>query len=283
MIDFLVIGHLVQDVVPNGYTIGGTTTYSSITARNLGRKPGIVTRLAPDFVVPPELHDIAMERVASAQTTTFHNIYREGHRQQFLRARADAIQPDDVPAAWRAAPIVHLGPLARELDARFARLFPGALVGVTPQGWLRQWDDHGRVSVRAWDKAREVLPHIDALILSEEDLGGDTALMDEYARFARIAVMTQGKRGCTVFARGEKFQVAGFPVQEVDPTGAGDVFAAAFFIRLSETNDPVQAARFANATASFCVQAPGVTGIPMRAQVEERMHVNRQDAKNAKN
>ncbi len=271
MIDFLVIGHLVQDVVTDGYTIGGTTTYSSITARNLGRKPGIVTRLAPDFVVPPLLREIAVARVAAPQTTTFHNIYRDGQRQQFLLAIADAVQPDDIPAEWRAVPIVHLGPLARELDARFARLFPRALVGVTPQGWLRQWDARGKVSVRAWTEAREILPHVDALVLSAEDVGGDTALMDEYVALARIAVITQGKLGCTVFVEGQPTPVAGFPVAEVDPTGAGDVFAAAFLIRLHECGDPIDAARFANATASFCVQAAGVTGIPTRAQVEERL------------
>ncbi|MBI3536600.1 MAG: ribokinase [Chloroflexi bacterium] len=271
MIDFLVIGHVVQDVVPNGYTLGGTTTFSSITARNLGRRPGIVTRLAPNFVAPPELHDIAIECGPSAQTTTFHNIYRDGQRQQFLLSVAEPIQPDDLPPAWRAAPIVHLGPLARELDARFARLFPRALVGVTPQGWLRQWDTSGKVTVRVWEEARDILPHVAALIVSEEDLGGDTARMNEYAQLTRVAVMTRGAQGCTVFTAGEKTEVAGFPANEVDPTGAGDVFAAAFLIRLHETHDPIQAARFANATASFCVQAPGVTGIPTRAQVEERM------------
>ena len=133
MIDFLVIGHVVQDVVPDGYTVGGTTTYSSITARNLGREPGIVTRLAPDFVLPAVLHDIDVHRIPSAHTTTFHNIYRDGHREQFLLARAEPLEPDDVPPAWRAAPIVHLGPLARELDPRIAEYFPNALVGVTPQ------------------------------------------------------------------------------------------------------------------------------------------------------
>ncbi len=272
MIDFLVIGHVVQDVVPGGYTLGGTTTYSSITARNLGRAPGIVTRLASDFVVPPLLHDIAMERIASAHSTTFHNIYRDGHREQYILSLADAIQPDDVPHAWRATPIVHLGPLARELDARFARLFPHALVGVTPQGWLREWDASGRVRVRAWEESREILPDVDVLVLSEEDLGGDDALINEYARLTRIAVMTQGARGCIVFTQGDHYHIPGFPVAEVDPTGAGDVFAAAFLIRLHETNDPLQAAHFANATASFCVQAPGVTGIPTRQQVEERLN-----------
>lgn len=282
MIDFLVIGHIVQDVVPDGFTVGGTATYSSITARNLGRQPGIVTRLAPDFIIPEVLHNIEIHRVPSAHTTTFHNIYRDGHRQQFIRALADAIQPTDVPAAWNSTPIVHLGPLVRELDARFAKLFPNAHVGVTPQGWLRQWDNTGRVQMRLWEEAPEILPHVDVLVLSEEDLNGDTALMDEYIRLTHIAIMTQGPRGCVVYVDGKATQVPGFPVQEVDPTGAGDVFAAAFLIRLEETHDPIEAARFANATASFCVQGPGVTTIPTRAQVELRMKSNYQDAKSAK-
>jgi sugar/nucleoside kinase (ribokinase family) len=69
--------------------------------------------------------------------------------------------------------------------------------------------------------------------------------------------------------------VPGFPAVEVDPTGAGDVFAAAFLVRLQETEDPVQAARFANAVASFCVEGPGVAGIPTREQVEERLSISR--------
>lgn len=271
MIDFLIIGHIVQDVVPNGFTVGGTATYMAITARNLGRTPGIVTRLAPDFVLPEVLHDIQVARVDSPYTTTFHNVYHEGHRRQFLLNVADPIQPEDIPTDWFTAPIVHLGPLARELDARFAKLFPKALVGVTPQGWLRQWDESKRVRMRPWEEARDILPYVDVLILSEEDLNGDTELMDEYVTSTRIAVMTQGPKGCIVFVDGKSQHVSGFPAREVDPTGAGDVFAGAFLIRLNETNDPFQAARFANATASFSVEAPGVTGIPTRVQVEERL------------
>lgn len=271
MIDFLIVGHIVQDVVPNGYTLGGTATYMSITARNLGRKPGIVTRLAPDFVIPGVLHGIQVHRLDSLQTTTFHNIYHDGHRQQFLLARADNLQPEDVPLEWMNAPIVHLGPLAREVDARFAKLFPNALVGVTPQGWLRQWDETKRVRMRPWYEASDILPHVDVLVLSEEDLNGNLGLMDDYVRMTRIAIMTQGAKGCIVFTQGIARHIPGFPAREVDPTGAGDVFAGAFLIRLQETGDPFEAARFANATASFCVEAPGITGIPTRAQVEERL------------
>ena len=271
MIDFLIIGHIVQDVVPHGFTVGGTATYMGTTVRNLGRKTGIVTRLAPDFVIPDVLHDIEIHRVSSAQTTTFHNIYKDGHRTQFLLARADNLQPDDVPVEWLKTPVVHLGPLAREVDARFAKMFPNALVGVTPQGWMREWDETHRIHSRCWEEASDILPHVDVLVLSEEDLNGDYEKMDEYVRLTRIAVMTKGSKGCVVFADGMEKYVPGFPAREVDPTGAGDVFAGAFLVRLQETGDPFEAARFANATASFCVEGLGITTIPTRAQVEERL------------
>ena len=61
------------------------------------------------------------------------------------------------------------------------------------------------------------------------------------------------------------------PVEVFDPTGAGDVFAAAFMLRFNETNDPYLAAPFANSAASFAIEGPGTTTLATRSQVEERM------------
>jgi sugar/nucleoside kinase (ribokinase family) len=61
------------------------------------------------------------------------------------------------------------------------------------------------------------------------------------------------------------------PAEEVDPTGAGDVFAAAFLSHYMETNDAWQAALFASAAASISLAAPGTAAIPSRRQVEERL------------
>jgi sugar/nucleoside kinase (ribokinase family) len=57
-------------------------------------------------------------------------------------------------------------------------------------------------------------------------------------------------------------------VQEVDPTGAGDVFAAAFFVRLLNTRDPWEAARFANRMAAVSVTRPGMQGVPTSDEVK---------------
>ena len=57
----------------------------------------------------------------------------------------------------------------------------------------------------------------------------------------------------------------------MDPTGAGDVFAAAFLTRLSETGNLDLAARFAASAASISVSREGTLAIAERRQIEERM------------
>jgi sugar/nucleoside kinase (ribokinase family) len=71
-----------------------------------------------------------------------------------------------------------------------------------------------------------------------------------------------------MFQQGRPAHVAPFAVPEVDPTGAGDVFATALLLRLAEQATPAAAARFAAATAALSVQGPGIAAIPDRPTVE---------------
>jgi sugar/nucleoside kinase (ribokinase family) len=58
------------------------------------------------------------------------------------------------------------------------------------------------------------------------------------------------------------------PVDEVDATGAGDVFAAAFLARLYATRDPWEACRFACRMAAISVTRPGLEGVPTSDEVQ---------------
>jgi sugar/nucleoside kinase (ribokinase family) len=58
----------------------------------------------------------------------------------------------------------------------------------------------------------------------------------------------------------------------VDPTGAGDVFAAAFLIALWRGGSALDGVRYAHAAASYVVAAPGTSGIPMEEQIRARLH-----------
>ena len=89
-----------------------------------------------------------------------------------------------------------------------------------------------------------------------------------------MLVVTLGERGCDVYRQGgtEPFHSPAFKsAVEVDPTGAGDVFAAAFLWHLHKSGgDWKTAADWANCVASFVVEKRGVGGVPKLTDVEKR-------------
>ena len=270
--DFLVIGHVTKDLQEDGYTIGGTVTFASLTARNLGQRTAVVTSASPDLSFNPLYQGIEVLRLPSPVTSTFQNLYSpDGTRTQFIRAVAGQIKAEDIPPAWREAKIVLLGPLTNEMEGSIVKIFPRSLIGVTPQGWMRCWDGDGRVFPRPWDRAVEVLAYARVMVCSENDIEKDESVIQSYARMANILVVTQGARGATVYHRGEVRHFPAFETIEIDPTGAGDVFAAAYLIELERSGDPYAAAHFANCVASFSVEKQGTEGIPTLEQVEQRL------------
>jgi sugar/nucleoside kinase (ribokinase family) len=117
----------------------------------------------------------------------------------------------------------------------------------------------------AWPKADDMLTAASAAIVSHDDIGGDFRLVEGWARLQRPIVVTQGKAGATVFWRGERRKFAARRVEVVDPTGAGDVFAACFFARLMRTGDAWGAAAAATELATLSVTRSGVDPALRRA------------------
>lgn len=267
---YLAIGHLAQDRTPAGPRLGGTVAYAALTAQALGYAPGIVSAHSADLDVSA-LGDLAIARHPSALNTTFENIYGAAGRVQFLRARAEALTTTQIPAAWGKAPVIHVAPLAQELEPSLVGQLAASsptFIGLTPQGWLRQWDAEGRVSKCEWSEALATLPQVNAAVISIEDVRGEWAMAEQWAKAAQVLVVTEGAQGCTVFVQGESArQFPAPPHPEVDPTGAGDVFAAAFFINFYETDDPWASARFANQVAALSITRVGLEGIPTPEEV----------------
>ncbi|MFI5272643.1 MAG: PfkB family carbohydrate kinase [Ktedonobacterales bacterium] len=289
--DLLLIGHVTRDLLPDGgWRLGGTATYAAATARRLGLRPAIVTSGPADIVAALQatLPDVPTAVVPSDTATTFENRYMGGVRRQFLRARAAPLGLADVPLAWRRAPVALLAPLADEVAPALAAAFPGALVAATPQGWLRRWDARGQVYSTTLPDPSALLPYLGALILSREDLApsptasmtpadvqnvasttgaadaATDALLAGWARLVPLLVVTLGAAGALLYRAGAAAQQAfpGYPAREVDPTGAGDVFAAALLVALHAGRPPDLAVDFANRVAALSVEREGVAGIP---------------------
>ena len=269
-VDYLVIGHVAHDLTPEGPRLGGTAAYSALTARALGLRVGIVTASGPETSLEV-LNGIPVINVESPTSTTFENIYTEHGRVQYLRAQATRINFTNVPEAWQHASIIHLGPIANEMDAILPEGFSPALLGLTPQGWMRKWDSEARVSRTEWIDADAALVRAGAVVISREDVAGDDELIEHMAHETRILTVTENAAGAVLYWNGDRRRFRAPEVKEVDATGAGDVFAAAFFVRLFTTRDPWEATRFATLLASHSVTRPGLNGIPTAREIEACM------------
>jgi sugar/nucleoside kinase (ribokinase family) len=274
--DFIAIGHASRDLLPDGnWRLGGGVSYAGVTASRLGWRVGILTSAPADVLsaLQEALPDAAIVNVPAHEATTFENIYDATGRRQFLRACAAALTLDHLPAAWAEARIVLLAPVAQEVDPSFAVAFPHALIAAAPQGWLRRWDAQGTVSPGPLDVALQLLPQVRALILSRDDLlppGASAeqkeqadAIIAGWARGVPLVAVTRGADGVDLFAGNAPVELfAAVAAREVDPTGAGDVFAAAFLCWLEHTANARAAIEFANHVAACSVERVGVESAP---------------------
>ena len=262
MLRYLAVGHVCKDKMPGGWVLGGTLTYASRTAQALGCAVSAATSCGTDLDLDAALPNIAVTYVPAPATTTFENLYTPDGRQQWLHARANDLNADLIDHLQQPVDILHLAPVAQEVDPGWLDAFDGALTGVTPQGWLRHWNSSGRVTAIEWAAAGHILQRADATIISIEDVNGDEAIVECWAAQAQLLVVTRGRKGCTLYVAGDPIDLPAPIEREIDPTGAGDIFAAAFFVRLKQTGEPVTAARFANCIAARSVTRRGLDGLP---------------------
>lgn len=268
-LDTLIIGHVSADRDGDQVRLGGTVAYAGLTAAALGMSVAIVTAAGPDLDVSP-LDGLGVQKLPSPQSTSFHNTYDGQTRHQRLDGRAVDLDLEAVPDIWRSPRMVHLAPIADEVDPALATSFPNALVVATPQGWMRRWDTQGAVEAKRWQNLEKTLPRAEVGVVSEEDLGGQadllTVLLDRY----HVLAVTSGMAGVEVYRNGRRHHVAAVSeVSSVDPTGAGDIFAACFFAMYLETKDPMISARFANQLAAISVERVGLEGVPTAQEIEQ--------------
>ncbi|MAT54858.1 MAG: hypothetical protein CMN32_10300 [Saprospirales bacterium] len=251
--NMLLIGHLCHDVIPGGYKAGGAAAYGAMVAHQLGCRVHILTSHGPDFRFSGLFSFAKVQVVPAPATTCFENIYTEEGRVQFLRSRAAALKAEALPRHWPMPDIVVIGPIADEVDFKFVDCFQETLLCVCPQGWFRQWDEQGRVSPKSislknWPEKAEVLS------VSDEDLAGKEAVESELRQRAKRLLITHGADGAELIMNGNTRHFAAKPARLVESTGAGDVFATAFAIRLWQCGDEAEAMDFALTIAAKSVE-----------------------------
>lgn len=266
-IEYLVVGHISCDLTPDGPKMGGTASYAALTAKALGLNVGVVTSWGCEIPLGP-MANVIIHNYLAAPSTSFENIYTQEGRIQVIHEVARPLDSNSIPDAWLNTPIIHLGPIAGEVSPQVVTRFDHSFIGITPQGWLRTWDEGGRIQPTKWCDAAKVLRASSAVIISVEDVAGDEGIIEEMAAACPIFVVTEGFYGGRVYWLGDVRRFKAPAVKEVDATGAGDIFAAAFFIQYQKTGNPWEAARFANLLAAQSVTRSGLSGVPTNKDVK---------------
>src|SRR5581483_2201595 len=101
---------------------------------------------------------------------------------------------------------------------------------------------------------------------SEHELHTCDALFASAHAFGACVAVTGGSAPTTLHVGGEVLKVPAVHVR--DELGAGDVFAAAFFVALADGREPLVAAAFASAAAAVRISGQGPASIGGRAQIE---------------
>ena len=279
----LVVGHLTEDLTPDGPRLGGAAAYAALLLSRWGVRVRIFTAIDPGFPYLDDLPGIPVDWMQSRERTRFENRYLpDGTRRQRLLGRADPIPAGALREAALALPpgsLAVFAPVTSELSrvCRFPR--PpgrGAFAAAIPQGLLRRTARRSRsVTLAASGGFAERLAEMDLVCLGDEEsrAAGARSWL-EAARTGRPALaITRGAAGAVILRR----EAPALPVPAVeaavaDPTGAGDVFAAALAFGLwRRDSPPEESARLAAAAAALTVESPGTAGIPTRAEAAARL------------
>jgi hypothetical protein len=267
-IDYLIIGHLTTDLTPQGPRPGGTAAYSALTAQAMGLNVGIVTAGNQEDDLS-HLTGISIIQIPSKTSTVFENQYTDAGRIQFLKQRAVDLTFQDVPEEWKRSPIIHLAPVAREVPFPTREDFPYSALGCSLQGWLRKWDKKGAVYPAPLPEFPSLEKPDRTAILSLEDITGKKSWLEPIRSRFPLVILTKGAAGAEYYQGELTGESAALETQEVDPTGAGDIFAASFLIYyFLRGMDLQRSVWLAGLLGSWSVSRTGLEGVPDPAVIK---------------
>jgi sugar/nucleoside kinase (ribokinase family) len=197
----------------------------------------------------------------------FRNVSMGDAREQWLENWAGAIQDlGELPDS----DILHIAPVAQEITLEeLVAESQSRFVLLTPQGLVRRWAGLGaRIEHYARDFPAAVSSVLDVVVVSETEAPYVSELLAAVPRHGGLGVVTRGRRGCLVLSRDGSQEYTADPARAlVDPTGAGDCFAATLTTEMFGGQPVPEAVRLATAAASLCVSGQGATTIGGRQEI----------------
>lgn len=291
---YFIIGHITEDIITvkgdagdPKQNLGGSVSYGAITAHELGWQAHIITKCNPEHPHIQKLEEMGIivhclpikDKRRENLITSFTNIYDEkGGRTQTVENIQEKIFLEDLGKIQQIISpdrksIIHIAPVIGEIDPDL--IFPLSKMGfllVTPQGYFRERQRNGSIRKKAWDKI-SLLTQADLCILSMEDITidgkKDHQIIRQLRQSAPIFILTKQRDGSVIYEKGKTpVEITAFHLEkreELDFTGCGDVYAAAFAIYYLKSNNLKKAGNFASFHAAKKISSPDIYTISLAA------------------
>ena len=271
---FLAIGHLSFDVnivdggSPSDRIPGGASAYATLVAIKHGVSSGILTSVGDDYPVEEILSGIDVRGPKSEHTSSFANYYDGDNRNQVLIASGSKIFQSEIPVGWTQPNILYVGPLLHELPTDIVNWFEPELSCLVPSGWLRRWGADG-VITHARSLVLSQSKKWDVIVVSEAEIANLS--LEQLRLFSEIICITRGQLGARIWNGGDFIEIPAIKSAPVDLTGAGDVWASAFALAVSDGRSIEDAGVYASAASAIGIESIGLLGCPSRTQIENRL------------
>jgi hypothetical protein len=259
--DLLVIGHVARDRIGDETHLGGAASFGARAAAILGLRTALVTAAPGRFAEFAPLADhpnISVHRVATEYATTFELDYSGVKRRVRLLRRAPDLDAQHIPAAWRSIPFAYVAPVCGECRRSLVDSLNAGSIVAGAQGWLRATSPSGEMIPKIADEAARPPRRLAALVLSELDHPDAEQIAERWAKRTPMVAITRGEHGATLLAGGRRIQIPAEPAEEVDPTGAGDVFTLVLGLALHCGAEAREAGQVAACAAARVVEGPGL-------------------------
>jgi sugar/nucleoside kinase (ribokinase family) len=261
-------------------TLAGGSYFAALQAAKLGHEVTLISRLSSNFpkeyIKKIESAGIKLIKQPSWETTEYDVEYhKDGSKTAIVHADAGPIMSVpkiDADVIIITSYIGHIG-----INVLKTLKTEDNLLALDAQGYTKYKKQDGSLTYVPWLEKEEYLKYVDLLKLNASELyylTGKTTInsASELLKLGpKIVTLTLGTKGAYVFYDKKYMKV---PVYEnikfVDKVGVGDVYTTAFAIKYKETQNIVDAAYFAAAATSYCVEKVGDSGIANLKKINKR-------------
>jgi len=292
----LAFGNPVYDVIStpalvrSDRVLSGCSTNACLAVARLGVQATLVGSVGPDYKDTLEkdlqARHVDYHLLPSGQTGGFSLIYYDDHgnRELSLLGVADPIR--SFTGGYEGFDFILIGPILGEVDSALVsqvRVATDLPILTDPQGLLRN-QNNGQIyheMTRDFVEIAKISTIVKANELETKVVTGidprldpEAAVKALYAFGCKIAVTTIAEAGSIIYDGQRFYPIPAFKTDAIDPTGAGDTYAAGFITKYMESPDDLTAVGcFASAVASVMVENSGPDFPLTRAEADRRQAV----------